>query len=303
MLRYPDDTFDAVFSSGSIEHFGGLDLVANAAFEMGRVVRPGGLVTLATEFKIAGPAGDGWEPGTLILDAERIQRYIVEASGLEPVDPLRTTLSERTLRSERDLTAFLEGARALSDGRPGPGGYPNVVLLHEGYLFCSVHLALRKPDAYPVSDNRWARPGAGAERAVAEGVREVERQLIAVRSRALERQPTALEASAHPELEALLAEWDMYWSGVISSRIARRLPGPLASLYRAYLRVRYLGPAWHAESRLLHVLARLVRSRQEDESALLRRELDDLRSDLRDLEARLREQQATPGETERPRAR
>src|SRR5204862_1857840 len=106
--------------------------VANAAFEMGRVVKPGGIVTLATEFKIAGPEGDGWDPGTLILDEERIRRYIVEASGLEPVDPLRTTLSEETLRSERDLAAFLEGARNESGSA---SVYPNVVLFHEGYLF------------------------------------------------------------------------------------------------------------------------------------------------------------------------
>ncbi len=54
-LRFPDETFDGIYSSGSIEHFGGLDFVANAAFEMGRVLKPGGVLTLSTEFKIAGP--------------------------------------------------------------------------------------------------------------------------------------------------------------------------------------------------------------------------------------------------------
>ena len=43
-LRYPDDTFDGIFSSGSIEHFGDLQDVANAAYEMGRVLKPGGVL-------------------------------------------------------------------------------------------------------------------------------------------------------------------------------------------------------------------------------------------------------------------
>ena len=54
-LRYPDDTFDGVFSSGSIEHVGELLDVANAAFEMGRVLKPGGVLTLSTELQISGP--------------------------------------------------------------------------------------------------------------------------------------------------------------------------------------------------------------------------------------------------------
>ena len=96
-LRYPDETFDGIFSSGSIEHFGELIDVAHAAYEMGRVLKPGGVLVLSTEFKISGPPdGIGWPGDALLLSAENLQRYIVEASGLEPVDDLGTDLSEPT---------------------------------------------------------------------------------------------------------------------------------------------------------------------------------------------------------------
>ena len=62
-LDLPDDEYDGVYSSGSIEHFGSLAAVANAAHEIGRVLRPGGIATIATEFKVAGPPdGDGVGP-------------------------------------------------------------------------------------------------------------------------------------------------------------------------------------------------------------------------------------------------
>jgi SAM-dependent methyltransferase len=56
-LGLPADTFDGVFCSSSIEHFGRFDGVAHAAYEMGRVLKPGGLLTLSTEYLISGPDG------------------------------------------------------------------------------------------------------------------------------------------------------------------------------------------------------------------------------------------------------
>ena len=186
-LRFPDETFDGIYSSGSIEHFGGLDFVANAAFEMGRVLKPGGVLTLSTEFKISGPpGGDGWDAGTLVLSEERIRRYVIEASGLECVDPLVTELSQRTLESQRDLATFLQGVSASSTSGEQAASYPNIVLVHEGYAFCSIHLTMRKTDAYPSADNEWARPSPATTRAVARGVEDAERMLLARRPRDLQ---------------------------------------------------------------------------------------------------------------------
>jgi FkbM family methyltransferase len=165
-LRYPDETFDAVFSSGSIEHFGELLDVAYAAYEMGRVLKPGGILVLSTEFKIDGPPeGIGWPGDALMLSAENLRRYIVEASGLEPVDALETDLSEPTLATARDISqAVLDHDRRLNGvGARGVPEYalwdfPHLVMSHGGYEFTSVHLTLRRPAEWPAVDNAWARP-------------------------------------------------------------------------------------------------------------------------------------------------
>ncbi|HEX3873515.1 MAG TPA: glycosyltransferase, partial [Solirubrobacteraceae bacterium] len=54
-LQHPDGAFDGVFSSSSIEHFGDLDDVSRAMDEIHRVLRPGGVVSLSTEFRLDGP--------------------------------------------------------------------------------------------------------------------------------------------------------------------------------------------------------------------------------------------------------
>jgi SAM-dependent methyltransferase len=48
-LSYASDTFDFAWSLSSIEHFGGHLAARQAVQEMGRVVRPGGIVAIATE--------------------------------------------------------------------------------------------------------------------------------------------------------------------------------------------------------------------------------------------------------------
>jgi FkbM family methyltransferase len=173
-LRYPDDTFDGIYSSGSIEHFGDLDDVASAAYEMGRVLKPGGVLTLSTEIRLAGPPGGiGWPGLTLLFSAENLQRFIVEASGLELVDELDTDVSDETLSVRRDLTqSILQHLAATKEGDQRTEyqawEFPHIILLHEGYVFTSVHLALRKPADYPWVPNAWARPSEATLAAIAE---------------------------------------------------------------------------------------------------------------------------------------
>jgi hypothetical protein len=157
-LNFRSNSFDGVYSSGSIEHFGSLENVANSAYEIGRVLRPGGIATIATEFKVAGPPeGDGWDPNVILFSEAKLKKYIVEASGLELVDALDLELTERTLSVRRDLASFLEGTRGPVSAAKKIANYPNLILYHGGYLFCSVHLALRKPQSRMVN-NSWAAP-------------------------------------------------------------------------------------------------------------------------------------------------
>ena len=169
-LDLPNEEFDGVFSSGSIEHFGSLSYVANAAYEIGRVLKPGGIAAIATEFKVAGPPdGDGWDPNVILFSPQRLHRWIVEASGLELVDALETTLSDETLSVQRDLLGFLDATKRITHPAQKIGIYPNLILYHEGYLFCSVHLTLRKPISDWGAANQWASPDIATREAVAVG--------------------------------------------------------------------------------------------------------------------------------------
>lgn len=166
-LRFPDATFDGIFSSGSIEHFGGLDDVAHAAYEMGRVLKPGGVLSMATVVvDDEGPARIGWPGSLLMFRRVDLARYIVEASGLELVDPLETTVSMATMRTRRSLALAMADHQTIV-GELGAKGeseaflhwdFPHVALDYEGFTFHSMHLALRKTDRYPIVDNAWARP-------------------------------------------------------------------------------------------------------------------------------------------------
>jgi SAM-dependent methyltransferase len=168
LLDLPDNTFDCIFSSGSIEHFGSMQSIASSAYEMGRVLKPGGVLTVSTEYRISGPeGGDGWD-GLRFFSRDALRRYIVEASGLEPVDEFDASLSEATMASQREFSFYAKQSdRALAKQGRFPrvaeviwSEYPHLVLTDKGYVFGSVHLALRKTDRYPVVDNGWAKPSA-----------------------------------------------------------------------------------------------------------------------------------------------
>ncbi|MEA2972280.1 MAG: hypothetical protein QOG82_738 [Actinomycetota bacterium] len=176
LLRYPDDTFDGIFSSGSIEHVGELLDVAHAAYEMGRVLKPGGVLSLSTEFQLSGPEGGvGWPGLTLVFSPAALQRYIIEASGLEMVDELDTELSPATIGTRVGLSWAIDDHAARIADPHGPGAdadyacwqFPHVMLDHGGYLFGSVHLTLVKTDRYPLVPNEWARPSAATVEAIA----------------------------------------------------------------------------------------------------------------------------------------
>ena len=49
-LAFPDASFEVVYSLSSIEHFGGFDGASAAIADMARVLKPGGILALATEY-------------------------------------------------------------------------------------------------------------------------------------------------------------------------------------------------------------------------------------------------------------
>lgn len=149
-LQHPDDSFDAVFSSSSLEHFGDLEAVRRSLSEMRRVLKPGGLLSISTEYRVGGP-GPGM-PGVLMFDAEELAGLIA-AGGWEPLDGLDLSVGPATLRAP---LRFNDALADLARHTKAHGGdilfhkldwsrYPHILLEHEGRTWTSVHLALLKP--------------------------------------------------------------------------------------------------------------------------------------------------------------
>ena len=72
---YEDATFDIAWSLSSIEHFGGHEKAAQAVREMARVVKPEGIVVIATEYIMLGDqTDDEW------FNQADIEKYVINAS-------------------------------------------------------------------------------------------------------------------------------------------------------------------------------------------------------------------------------
>jgi SAM-dependent methyltransferase len=130
-LRYEDDSFYGVYCSSSLEHFGGPSDAALALTELHRVLQPGGIASISTEYRLRGP-GPGI-PGTLIFDAAELDELIVRPYAWELVQPLDLTISEQTLATEQSQNEAIAGSR-----------WPHIVLREGELAWTSVHLALRK---------------------------------------------------------------------------------------------------------------------------------------------------------------
>ncbi len=138
-LRYEDATFDGVFSSGSIEHFGSHADVRRALAEMHRVLRPGGIAALSTEYRIAGDLES--LPGILLFDEVQL-RALFDEELWELVEPLDLTISETTMRVVIDIEEAV--AARTRAGLPHRAHYPHLVVKHKaGATWTSVHVVLR----------------------------------------------------------------------------------------------------------------------------------------------------------------
>ena len=136
-LRYEDGTFDVAFSLSSIEHFGGFHAAQKALQQMARVVRPGGVVAIATECILNGTAGHRGR-GLALFTPSEIAALAHSCSELELVEPIDFGISPATMSKVQPLSeALIEARRHLTD-------YPAIVFEHRRRQYTSVFLFLRK---------------------------------------------------------------------------------------------------------------------------------------------------------------
>lgn len=137
-LRYEDAHFDGLFSCSSLEHFGTPAEIAAACREMCRVLKPGGVAAVTTEFRVEGPPGF---PGTVLFDADELEATVVDAAEWALAEPLDLRLTDATRASAVAMASAIEDVEAHRNW----SHYPHLVLTHEGRMWTSLSLVLRKP--------------------------------------------------------------------------------------------------------------------------------------------------------------
>lgn len=137
VLQLPFDTgtLDGLFCTSSIEHVGNDEAIARAASEMGRILKPGGVASISTEWRLWG--GVWGFDNVRLFNEERLQEYLIGPSGLELVDEFWPHVSEATLKGQVVLEDLVHGRI--------PDFETCVRSRSHEVLFTSVHLALRKP--------------------------------------------------------------------------------------------------------------------------------------------------------------
>ncbi len=123
-LAFADASFDVVYSLSSIEHFGGVDGARGAVAEMARVLEPGGILALATEWCVRGTAaGEIFSPDEV--------RRIVDHPRLRLVEPIDERVWDRYETPPVDL-------------RVDRFQSPHMLLKHDEAIFTSVMLFLER---------------------------------------------------------------------------------------------------------------------------------------------------------------
>ena len=123
-LAFDNDTFDVTYSLSSIEHFGGVDGAAATIAEMGRVLKPGGILALATEYVLSGPPHDEtFQPAEFAA--------LLNQPGLELVEPMDDKVYRRYEYNAIDLYK-------------NPYQTPHMVVRFNDTVFTTVMVFLRK---------------------------------------------------------------------------------------------------------------------------------------------------------------
>lgn len=148
-LQYEDASFDGVFSSSSIEHFGSDEEIGRALDEICRVLKPGGVAAISSEFQLSGD-GRGW-PGVRLFGRDDVERLFVGDRDWRLYEPFDFSVSAKTrstIQSFADAVADqqsqVEQLGAHLTHHIEYKVYPHIVLDLDGQTWTSFQIALQK---------------------------------------------------------------------------------------------------------------------------------------------------------------
>lgn len=128
-LAFADGHFDVVYSLSSIEHFGGFAGAREALVEMGRTLKPGGVLAVATEYIVSGPDyEEAFQP-------EAVHR-LAALPGLQLVEPIDEHVYRRYDTRPVDL-------------RQDVNQRPHMLVKIDDTVFTSVMMFFRKDTSVP----------------------------------------------------------------------------------------------------------------------------------------------------------
>ena len=136
-LEFPSETFDIAFSFSSIEHFGGKDHsgALRSMKEIERVLKPGGIAVIATEYII----NDKDHPE--FFNRKTIYSDLIDKlDSLKLVEPLDLRITTKTLDTVLDYFEVLKRDNDLNFKKT----HPHILLRLRNILFTSVMLVFQK---------------------------------------------------------------------------------------------------------------------------------------------------------------
>ena len=138
-LEFPSETFDIAFSFSSIEHFGGKDHsgALRSMKEIERVLKPGGIAVIATEYII----NDKDHPE--FFNKKTIYTDLIDKlDSLKLVEPLDLRITTKTLDTVLDWHEAFN--KDNSDDEEFAKSHPYLLLNLKDLLFISVMLVFKK---------------------------------------------------------------------------------------------------------------------------------------------------------------
>jgi hypothetical protein len=145
LLPFPDQYFDGVYSSGSLEHFGSEEDIIQSIKEIVRVMKVGARASISTEYRVSGPEGQiTWDPSVYLFTKEFLNEIflsIADVKVLGGFDQINAA-SVESREMPTDLLTFLTGEKSYLIGEKEI--YPNLLMSHLGFKFCSIHLEIEK---------------------------------------------------------------------------------------------------------------------------------------------------------------